>query len=139
MQMFKRRKVVASPLAPSVPTTPTNYPYGLCLETESGFFLMREKVRFRIPSVRVLESWRFDVIQSSESAIKHVKVAGKVGFRDGTLISNIADNKHYLISQNNRRLIVNPDAFEKYGLNWGNVILVSDEEANLHKDGEALK
>jgi hypothetical protein len=137
--MFRKRTNPAPILEPGIPTTPTNYPYGLCIETEAGYFLMREKFRFRIPTERVLESWRFSIIKSSEAAVKHYKVAGKLGFRDGTVINNISDNKYYLISQNKRRHIVEPDVFEKYGLNWGDVILVSDEEANLHTDGEVLK
>ena len=138
-RMFRRKTKVAFPEDPGIPTTPTNYPYGLCIQTEAGFVLIREKFRFRIPTERVLESWRFNVIQSSEAAVKHVKVGGKIGFRDGTIINNIADNKYYLISQNKRRHIVEPDVFEKYGLNWGDVLLVSEEEANLHNDGEVLK
>jgi len=100
---------------------------------------MREKFRFRIPTERVLESWRFKVIPSSESAVKHIKVGGKIGFRDGTIIHNMADGRHYLISQNKRRHIIDPDVWEKYGLDWGDAILVSEDEANLHNDGEVLK
>ena len=134
-----RRKTESISAEPGIPTVPTNYPYGLCIQTEAGYFLMREKFRFRIPTQRVFDSWSFNVIQSSELAVKHIKVGGKIGFRDGTIIHNMADGKHYLISQNKRRHIVDPDVWEKYGLDWGNVILVSEEEANLHGDGEVLK
>lgn len=136
-KLFRRK--TDFPENPGVPTTPTNYPYGLCIQTEAGYFLMREKFRFRIPTERVLESWSFNVIQSTEAAVKHIKVGGKIGFRDGTVINDIADNRYYLISQNKRRHIVEPDVFEKYGLSWGDVLLVSSEEANLHADGEVLK
>ncbi|QIN94035.1 hypothetical protein PP459_gp199 [Streptomyces phage Wakanda] len=134
-----RRQTKSLPANPAVPTTPTNYPYGLCIQTEAGYFLMREKFRFRIPTERVLESWNFKVIPSSELAVKHIKVGGKIGFRDGTIIHNMADGKHYLISQNKRRHIIDPDVWERYGLDWGDVILVSENEANLHSDGEVLK
>jgi hypothetical protein len=67
-----------------------------------------------------------------------MKVAGKLGFRDGTLIKNIADGKLYLISQNKRRHIVDPDTFEKYGLNRSNIIEVSESESNMHELGETL-
>jgi hypothetical protein len=138
-RMLRRKSKPVFPSDPAIPTTPTNYPYGLCIQTEAGYFLMREKFRFRIPTERVLESWSFNVIQSSEAAVKHIKVGGKIGFRDGTIIHNMADGKHYLISQNKRRHIVDPDVWERFGLDWGNVILVSEEEANLHNDGEVLK
>ena len=121
-----------------VPTTRTNYPYGLCIETEAGVFLIRSKVRYRIPTVRILDSWRLDVLQSTEAAAKHFIIAGKLGFRDGTLINNMADGKIYLVSQNKKRLIASPDVFEAYGLDSEKVLVVSDKEANIHADGEVL-
>lgn len=120
-----------------VPTTRTEYPYGLCIRTEAGYFLIREKCRFRIPTERTLQSWRMDVLESSEAAVAHLKILTKVGFRDGTIIMNIADGKSYLISHNKKRHIQDPD-IDKYGLNWDNTIIVSEEEANLHEDGEVL-
>ena len=120
------------------PTSPTNYPYGTCIETEAGWFLIRERGRFRIPTKRVLESWRFNVVPSSESAVKHVKISGKMGFRDGSLIKNVANGQIYLISRNKRMHITNPDIFDRYGFDWNSVILVSSDETNLHDDGEVL-
>jgi hypothetical protein len=67
-----------------------------------------------------------------------MRVAGKLGFRDGTLIKNIADGKLYLISQNKKRHIVDPDTFDIYGLNRSNIIEVSESEANVHELGENL-
>jgi hypothetical protein len=121
-----------------IPTSKINYPYGLCIKTESGYFLIRENCRFRIPTKRVLESWRLDVIESSEKAVAHLKILSKVGFRDGTIIKNIVGSKTYLVSKNKKRLIISPDAFDKYGLDLNSIIMVSDEEANLHEDGEVL-
>ena len=65
-------------------------------------------------------------------------MAGKLGFRDGTLIKNIADGKMYLISQNKKRHIVDPDSFIKYGIDRSKVIEVSESEANSHELGENL-
>ena len=67
-----------------------------------------------------------------------MKVAGKLGFRDGTLIKNIADGKMYLVSQNKRRHIVDPDSFDRYGLDRSKVIEVSELEAAAHDLGENL-
>jgi hypothetical protein len=67
-----------------------------------------------------------------------MKVAGKLGFRDGTLIKNIADGKMYLISQNKKRHIVSPDTFTKYGLDRNQIIEVGEVEANMHELGENL-
>ena len=134
MRLFRRKKRSNA----SVPTIPTNYPYGLCVKTESGHFLMREKIRLRVPTIRVLDSWHFNVVNSSDSAIKHIPLAGKVGFRDGTLIKNIADSRIYLVTQSKRRHVTSPDVFDKYGLRWDDVVTVSEDEANLHIEGEVL-
>jgi hypothetical protein len=61
-----------------------------------------------------------------------------LGFRDGTLIKNIADGKMYLISQNKKRHVVDPDSFIRYGLDRSSIIEVSDMEANAHDIGENL-
>jgi len=99
---------------------------------------MREKIRLRVPTIRVLDSWHFNVVNSSDSAIKHIPLAGKVGFRDGTLIKNIADSRIYLVTQSKRRHVTSPDVFDKYGLRWDDVVTVSEDEANLHIEGEVL-
>jgi len=78
------------------------------------------------------------VVLSSESAVSHVPVTGKIGFRDGTLIKNKADKKEYLISRGLKRLIVSPDVYEKYGLDERDTLVVSESETNFHKDGEVL-
>ena len=67
-----------------------------------------------------------------------MKLAGKLGFRDGTLIKNISDGKIYLISQNKRRHVTDPDTFSKYGLDRNSVVEVSDMETNMHDLGENL-
>ena len=68
----------------------------------------------------------------------NIKLAGSIGFRDGSLIKNIADGKMYLISQNKRRHLVDPDSFDRYGLNRSEVIEVSQAETNMHDIGEEL-
>jgi hypothetical protein len=89
-------------------------------------------------SERAEKSWSFPTVLAKESALVNMKIAGKLGFRDGTLIKNIADGKMYLISQNKRRHIVDPDSFERYGLNKSLMIDVSEVEASMHDLGESL-
>mgnify|MGYP003348833676 FL=1 len=67
-----------------------------------------------------------------------MKLSGKLGFRDGSLIKNIADGKMYLVSQNKRRHIVDPDSFDRYGLDRSKVIEVSELEAAAHDLGDNL-
>lgn len=131
--MLRRTRAV------SPPTSPVNYPSGLFVKTESGWFLIRNKTRLRVPSTRILRSWRVKPVQTTDAAVKHLPVTGKLGFRDGTLIQNYADKRCYIISQNKKRLMVSPDVWGWYGLDKSNIIVVSDSEANLHDDGEVLE
>jgi hypothetical protein len=119
-------------------TSPTSFPSGLAVKTDKNTYWIKDNKRFKLISDRAAESWKFTTIGVTESAVSHIKLVGKLGFRDGTLIKNIADGKMYLISQNKRRHIVSPDVFSKYGLDRNAVIEVSDIEANMHDIGDNL-
>jgi hypothetical protein len=134
MKMWPFRKKTNPP----IPSSRTDYPYGLFVSTESGFFLIRENGRYRVPTVRVMASWSAPIVTSSEAAVKHLTVLGKIGFRDGTIIQDFSNQKTYLISKNKKRHIVSPDVFDKLLLNKELIVVVSHEEANLHEDGEVL-
>lgn len=118
--------------------SPTNFPSGLAVKTENATYWIKDGKRFKLISERAEKSWSFPTVFAKESALINIKIAGKLGFRDGTLIKNIADGKIYLISQNKRRQIVDPDSFSKYGLNRSLLIEVSDIETNMHDLGESL-
>ena len=133
MNPFKRKQN-QQPLR----TEKTDYPYMTFVITERGMFLLKEKTRALIISERILKSWCVRLVPTTESAIKHYVISGKLGFRDGTLINNMGDGKIYLIAQNKRRQITSPDAFEKYGLDQSTMIWVSAEEAELQPLGEVL-
>jgi hypothetical protein len=75
---------------------------------------------------------------AKEAALSGFKVAGKLGFRDGTLIKNIADGKMYLVSQNKLRHIVDPDSFNRYGLDRSKAVEVSEAEVSAHDLGENI-
>lgn len=124
--------------SPSPRTEKTDYPFWTFVSTENGMFLLKEKTRVRITTERILNSWSVRLVPTTEAAVKHYPITGKLGFRDGTLINNMGDGKIYLISQNKRRPITSPDAFEKYGLDQSTMIWVSADEAKLHSIGEAL-
>jgi len=119
-------------------TSPTNFPSGLAVKTEKATYWIKDGKRFKLISDRATKSWSFPTVNAMESAISSMRIAGKLGFRDGTLIKNIADGKLYLISQNKKRHIVDPDTFDIYGLNRSNVIEVSESEASMHELGENL-
>lgn len=119
-------------------TEKTNYPYMTFVITERGMWLLKEKTRAEITTDRILKSWSIRLVPTTEAAVKHYVIVGKLGFRDGTLINNMGDGKIYLISQNKRRQITSPDAFEKYGLEKSEMIWVSADEAKLQPLGEVL-
>jgi hypothetical protein len=130
----KQKKTTQVPLI----TLPTNFPSGIAVKTDRATYWIKDGKRFRLISDRAEQSWLFTTVHAAESALINSKVIGKLGFRDGTLIKNIADGRIYLISQNKRRHIVNPDSFDLYGLNRSSIIEVSEIETNMHDIGEDL-
>lgn len=121
-----------------IPTERTEYPYGLFVITEAGFFLIREKSRLRVASDRAMVSWSSPIVQSTEGAVRHLPVLGKIGFRDGTLVQDFSSKKTYLISNNKKRFITSPDVIGRLGLNEELIVVASLDEVNLHADGEVL-
>jgi hypothetical protein len=118
--------------------SPTNFPSGIAVKTESGTYWIKDGKRFKLISDRAAQSWLFTTINASDSALINIKIAGKLGFRDGTLIKNIADGKMYLVSQNKKRHITSPDIFNKFGLDRSRLIEVSAVEIAAHDLGDDL-
>jgi len=54
------------------------------------------------------------------------------------LIKNVSDGKMYLVSQNKLRHIVDPDSFNRYGLDRSKIIEVSEKEILAHDLGETI-
>jgi hypothetical protein len=119
-------------------SSPTLFPSGIAVRTEKNVYWIKDGKRFRLISERAVQSWAFTIVNATETALAGSKIVGKLGFRDGTLIKNIADGKIYLISQNKRRHVVDPDTFDRYGLDRSKTIEVSEEETNMHDLGENL-
>jgi len=93
----------------------------------------------RIPSEDIVTSWRFHrVISSNEIALKNYKIMGKLGFRQGSLIHNIADGKIYLVSENKLRHIQSPKALSLIGAVYDDAMVVSDADVKLHEEGLPL-
>ena len=113
-------------------------PSGLAVKTDTGVYWIKDGKRFKLISDRAAKSWVFRTVYATDQAVSGMKVVGKLGFRDGTLIKNIADGKIYLISQNKRRHIIDPDTFDRYGLDRATTIEVSEAETNMHDLGENL-
>lgn len=125
----------------SLPKVPVEYPVGSFIETEAGYFyIVSSSKRYRFLSKRGLDSWNpHRVIVTSEAAVSKYRIVTKMKFRNGSLIHNLADGKIYLIEENKRRHIINPDVLERIGASVKDVVSVSLEEINLHEEGEPLK
>lgn len=132
------RKRLSKTTVNTLITSPTNFPSGIAVKTDKAIYWIKDGKRFRLISDRAAESWKFTTVNATESAVSSMKLVGKLGFRDGSLIKNIADGKIYLLSQNKLRHIVDPDSFTKYGLDRSWIIEVSDNEINAHELGENL-
>jgi len=117
---------------------PTNFPSGIAVKTDKDTYWIKDGKRYRLISSRAADSWSFTTVLATEAALVGIKVAGKLGFRDGSLIKSLADGKMYLVSQNRLRHIVSPDSFGLYGLDRSKVVEVSDKEIAAHDLGENL-
>jgi hypothetical protein len=132
MRLFKNTSNI------STISQPTNFPSGIAVQTDKATYWIKDGKRYRLISDRAAKSWCFTTVKATESALSGTKLVGKLGFRDGTLIKNIADGKMYLVSQNKLRHIVDPDIFIKYGLDRSNLIEVSEAEIKAHDIGDIL-
>ena len=132
MKLFKNTKNI------SIISQPTNFRSGIAVQTDKATYWIKDGKRYKLISDRAAQSWCFTTVKATEAALSGIKLVGKLGFRDGTLIKNIADGKMYLISQNKKRHVVDPDSFIRYGLDRSSIIEVSDMEANAHDIGENL-
>ena len=132
------KKMLKKKTKKKIVSSPTIIPSGLAAKTDEATYWIKDGKRYKVISSRAAKSWSFTTILATENALSGMKVVGKLGFRDGTLIKNIADGKIYLISQNKKRHIVSPDSFDIYGLDRNSIIEVSDSEAEMHVTGENL-
>jgi len=134
MLNLKRQK----PIQKSLITSPTNFPSGIAVKTESATYWIKDGKRYKLISDRAAQSWCFTTVLATEAALSGIKLVGKLGFRDGSLIKNVSDGKMYLVSQNKLRHIVDPDSFNRYGLDRSKLVEVSEKEILAHDLGENL-
>lgn len=125
---------------PTLPDVPVEYPSGLFIKTEKGYFYISGPgKRMRITSLRVLASWSPQrIINTTEAAVAKYKVVSKIRFRNGSLIWNLADGKMYLVEGGKRRHITSPTALTHIGAKRSDALIVSLDEINLHPEGEPL-
>lgn len=109
---------------------------GTVIETEKGFFYIKNAGRVRIPTKKVLSSWNFErVVKVSEERVAHYPVTGTLQFREGSLLYCIADASYYIVSNRELVRVEDPQTLVDHGMNrFGlGAIWISKKERNLHK------
>lgn len=138
--MFRRRNYPEQEKYPLDKSATVMWPSDTVVECSSGVYLVKGDKKLKFYSKRTLESWNFSVspIPVHDSAIEYLKYGGIIGFRNGSLLESMADGKMYLISDNKRRHITNPDWFEEYGFAGLPILTVSTSELEIHEEGKPL-
>ena len=129
-------------LSDELRTEPYDYPPGTAVVTDKGsYFINKDGKRYRIQSDEIFHSWMFPlVVDTTEDALKNFPVAvTRLGFRDGTLLNNIADGKLYLVSESKLRHIIGNHCLSALGLDPNQALVVSDADIKIMKQGEPLK
>jgi hypothetical protein len=117
----------------------TDFPAGICIKTESGYYYVNSKSRLFISTKRILDSWRFPyIVETTEDECAKLPKFGKLGFRDGTLICDTSDQHLYLISKSLRRWVTGPDTLDRLGIKITSAVWVTHDEVELHKEGENI-
>jgi len=134
----QRLKLLRNTKSTLIISSPTNFPSGIAVKTDKDTYWIKDGKRYGLISDRAAQSWCFTTVLATEAALSGIKLVGKLGFRDGTLIKSVADGKMYLVSQNKLRHIVDPDSFNRYGLDRSKMIEVSEKEISAHDLGESI-
>lgn len=135
--LFRRKPQTQS--RSELPSKPVRYPTGIGVRTEKGAYLIqRDGKRYKYLTKAMMDSWNLPlIVDTSEAACAfHPVGVSKIGFRDGTLLNNIADGRLYLVSAGRLRHVIDPDVLNRLG----NPIplVVSDAEINMMKQGEPI-
>jgi len=115
------------------------YPDGLMFRYRNDVYYIKRGLRYRVYSPRVFESWSLPAVEADDSLLKTPVSKSPLGFRDGTLIHNFADGRMYLISAGKRRQISSPDTMKEFGWRKRDFLVVSNDEAELHEEGEVIR
>lgn len=108
---------------------------GTVINIGKEYFFVHRTGLLEIPTKRVLQSWNFSrVVTLPKQSVLPMRVVGKLGFRDGTVIKDVSSGRTYIISLQRRVLVDDPDIFWLHGLTKRDVLRVSAAEAELHQD-----
>lgn len=125
-----------------LPNGPVDYPVGVTVLTTEGnrYLINTDGKKYRFLSDEAYLSWAYNLcVITTEAAVRQYPTAvTKLAFRDGTLLTNIADGKMYLASNGVLRHITSPAVLERLGVDRDRFRVVSDAEINYMKRGAEL-
>jgi hypothetical protein len=121
-------------------TSLSEYPQGTFVKTEKGYYyIVSPNKRFLFLTGRVLESWSPQrIVETTEENLSKYRIGAKMKFRSGSLLWCQADAKMYLVSDNKVRHITSPDILSGLGAKHNDAVWVSQDEINLHEQGDPL-
>lgn len=128
--------------SPTPKSLPTEYPPGVFLHTEKGYFYVTApRKRYYFLTTRVLDSWAPQrIIECSESdeAVRKLTIFSKMKFRNGSLLYHHADGSMYLVSEGKARKITNPFVLDHLNIDRKDAVWISTEELRLQELGNEL-
>lgn len=89
------------------------------------------------PVVTVATSTTFQISVSSVPSIAS-STQSSLPYSNGSILKSVDSDKIYLIANNKRRWLVNPEVFLSYGLKPNSEVVVSKGELNQYIEGPAL-
>lgn len=133
--MFRRKKTNLA-----ISSGPINYPNGIAVLVNGETYFIKNHKRYPFISARAKDSWNLKIYSVSEESLVHYPMADtNIGFRDGTLLRAIDSlDSVWIISDNQRRRIINPDILTALTLSVNDAIIVSNKELLIHKQGEDI-
>lgn len=119
------------------------YPQGALLQnnTTGGVYYVEDGIKYPIWSKEIMTANYKDyhLTQVSEDELnKYITAANGLKFNDGTLIKTATDSKVYVISNGQRRWIVNEQTFNQLSYKWPDIYTVSDKITSLHPLGQEI-
>lgn len=119
-----------------------SYPTGAVLKVKgtTELFYVQNGLRYPIidEQIRINQFAYLKPVNITAKEIEKYQLQSPIKFTDGTLLKVKNDNKVYVISKGQRRLIPTADIFLNYGYSWSNIIETTQEALELHPLGDNL-
>lgn len=119
---------------------PIDFPNGIAVLVNGETYFIKNHKCYPFVSTRAKDSWNLVEYHVSVESLADFPLAEtSVGFRDGTLVRSIDSlDSVWIISDNRRRRVVNPDILTALTLNVKDAIVVSSKELLIHKQGDDI-